>query len=38
MADQLSYEERHASAAESFQIFAPGADPARVAEMSIGRS
>jgi len=36
MADQLSYEERHASAAESFQIFAPGADPARVAD-ALGR-
>lgn len=31
-----SYEERHASAAESFQIFAPGVEPGRVAD-SLGR-
>ena len=36
MASSKSYEERHASAAESFAIFAPGVEPARVAD-SLGR-
>jgi 4-carboxymuconolactone decarboxylase len=36
MTKSSSYAERHASAAESFQIFAPGAEPQRVAD-SLGR-
>lgn len=36
MASSKTYDERHASAAESFAIFAPGADPARVAD-ALGR-
>jgi len=36
MASSKSYEERRASAAESFAIFAPGVEPARVAD-SLGR-
>lgn len=36
MAEQRTYEERHASAGESFRVFAPGVEPGRVAD-SLGR-
>jgi 4-carboxymuconolactone decarboxylase len=36
VAASKTYDQRHASAAESFAIFAPGADPARVAD-ALGR-